>query len=61
MQGEKVFYWVNSKVAATVIYQLAADLEDRLGIRQGYLRKGRYTDTDFTENEKMLKKFFSRK
>ncbi len=43
-----------------VFNQVLWDLWDRLAIRQGYLRKGENSDTDFTENEKVLKKFLNR-
>ena len=40
-----------------VFNQVIWDLWDRLAIRQGFLKKGENSNTDFTENEKALKEF----
>lgn len=55
--GNGDHYWIDQKASKEIIYRLLNDLADRLAIKQGFLRKGRNSNTDFNENEKVLKKF----
>lgn len=50
-------YWINKKVSVSTIFQLLNDLADRLALKQEFLKRGRNSNADFTENKKVLKKF----
>ncbi len=50
--------WINLKVLRSVIYSVLQDLGNRLAGEQGFLKRSQRANTDFTENEKVLKEFF---